>query len=133
MPRDFADLLFPGIIWVTPDVKLFVSHTESTGRPILFASSRAFLSSQGSTIMISSASVKFSRFVLVMIPEGYFFVKDLMPVASENFCTAFHPASLLQTTIMSSGANLQTYPQPSLTLSSSRAVLKTASPSALLL
>ena len=76
---------------------------------------------------------KSSRFVLVKIPAGYFFVKHLIPKFSANLFATGQPASLLHTITICSGANFARYSAPSLTNLSSRFVLNTASPSALLL
>jgi hypothetical protein len=57
---------------------------------------KAFLSIQGSQMIVNSASKKSSNSKFVVMPGEYFLVKTLIPVNSSNFLAASHPASLLQ-------------------------------------
>ena len=77
-------LLFPIITLSAPFAKLFVSQIIRTFFPTFRVSCNAFLSSHESVTIVSSFSVKSGRFVFVRIPEGYFFVKTLIPVSLEN-------------------------------------------------
>src|SRR3989338_2348511 len=126
-------LLLHGIICSTSFAILFESHNDRTFLFILFASFIAFLSTHGSQTTTSSGSIKLLRFKLVSMPAGYFFVNAFMPVSSEKRLTAFHPAILLHTTRTSSGLNFARKSIDSLNFLSIRFVLRTASPSALLL
>ena len=101
-PIDFADLLLQGINSVIFVVKLFVSQSERTGFFNLAVSTKAFLSIQGSQMIVNSFSKKSSSSRFVVIPGGYFFVKALIPIISANFSAASQPASLLQTNTISS-------------------------------
>ena len=76
-PVDFADLLLHGINLVIFVVKLFVSQSERTGFFNLAVSTKAFLSIQGSQIIVNSFSKKSSSSKFVVIPGGYFFVNAL--------------------------------------------------------